>query len=518
VRTRYQTIVFAILTVIFAGQSAAADNSTYTLPAPVALELRHLEETYRVLDQVADQVWRGWKNYRDFPFSFHFDNGLVVLVGHPNPPEGYELLPNVTVAGKTVHVDTRTLDSLELKSPLAGGGGIIPLGATADGKGVRAVSMKLSNSTKTTPEALKNCTDRQILIYIHELFHCFQDSMFWYVYGNLEYNPDAEYSLYSCIEGQALEKAYREPEAEKARAYAKDFIVARELKRKASMTEMQVKEESSDDLREGTSKFSEIRTLESLRRGYQPGLTDKEDPFYSGFKDVSPLIDEYLSKLAADSREVMSTRDKCYQYGSMQALLLQRFFPGWQEFAPTKKLFLDEELKIRIPVSEPERTEIAARFASIYGSDTLRIRCLKEIGERDSAVESVLARKGQIYILNFKPIQDYILGTKERKSFSLGLIEAFPEGIADLKINDIEISGISCPAEKNQLYYLKLVDTAWREGQKPFSITFESQEPDGVYRNAVVTTPLFTLKAPKIKIEESGNRVKISLLARLRES
>ena len=42
------------------------------------------------------------------------------------------------------------------------------------------------------------------------------------------------------------------------------------------------------------------------------------------------------------------------------------------------------------------------------------------------------------------------------------------------------------------------------------------RQADGTYVDAVVTTPLFTLKAPKVRIVETGNRVKIQVLARVK--
>jgi len=40
---------------------------------------------------------------------------------------------------------------------------------------------------------------------------------------------------------------------------------------------------------------------------------------------------------------------------------------------------------------------------------------------------------------------------------------------------------------------------------------------DNAYKNAVITTPLFTLKAPKVRIKDSAKRVKIWVLSRVRE-
>jgi hypothetical protein len=42
-------------------------------------------------------------------------------------------------------------------------------------------------------------------------------------------------------------------------------------------------------------------------------------------------------------------------------------------------------------------------------------------------------------------------------------------------------------------------------------------EADGTYVDAVVTTPLFTLIAPKLRVVGHANRVKIQVLARVKQ-
>ena len=65
--------------------------------------------------------------------------------------------------------------------------------------------------------------DEQLLINIYELFHCFQDQIYGRNYGNLRYNTDANYAIFSEIEGLALEKAYLETKDQKAKEYLKKF-------------------------------------------------------------------------------------------------------------------------------------------------------------------------------------------------------------------------------------------------------------------------------------------------------
>ena len=77
------------------------------------------------------------------------------------------------------------------------------------------------------------------------------------------------------------------------------------------------------------------------------------------------------------------------------------------------------------------------------------------------------------------------------------------------------MSPVKVPCNTDQLYYLKVVDTDSRLRKQAYTVAGERQA-DGTYVNAVVTTPLFTLKAPKVRVKESGNRVKIQVLARVK--
>ena len=511
-------ILIAISTIVCPSVSGA--NGAYILPPAVQIVFKQLEETYRILDLTAEKTWTGWTGYQEVPFRFQFNNGLVVLINHPQPPDGFELLTDILVAGRKVYVDKRNVSSLSLVYPFQGGGGIIPFGTDENGKSIRIIDLKLNNAVKDTAIVReKGITEKQILIYIHELFHVFQNSMLQYRYGNLNYNPDKYYSVYSGIEGRALEQAWFETNPEMARGFMKDFLYARMEKIHRSMSDIQSKQECDDELMEGTAVYAEIRTLELLKEGYKPGLLPNEDPAYNGFRDIDGLIkEEFADRLKKNAEDLLEAKMKCYQYGCAEALLLQRYFPGWQDSVVKAPRYLFEEMQRRIPVTESDKKLIRQRFSKLYGIDTLTVRANKETGERDRNVKSIAKRDGFSYILNFKPVQHYLQPEKKRKESSLGLVYAYPEGFGDFSVNEIEVKWLdSIPVEKNQLYYLKIVNTNPVKGRKPYEISYESKEEGNIYKNVVITTPLFTIKAPKIAIQETENRVKFSFLSRVKE-
>lgn len=517
IRMLIMAILFLLIPSVPAAHASSAD-----LPAAAALEMKHLEETYRVLDIVATKIWPGWTNYRQVPFLFNFENGLRVLIGHPNPPAGFQTAPDMRCADRPVAIDRTKAVALELKSPLRAGGGPMSFGQTADGKDVTVVDMSFTrpDRRKYDSEADQEpaTTESQILVYLHELFHCFQqEHVRIQLSGNFRFNPDLTYAVYSELEGLALQRAYLEPDADKARALLKDFLVARHLKRSGSMTEQQGNQESSDEFREGGATYAEVRTLEVLKaEGFKPGLTEKEDPEYRGFGSADGMLQYYSKRLEKDAAQSADNYSKSYTYGCFQALLCQRLFPGWQESLVAGTRFLDVEIGKRLPVSPEERASIERRFSEAYPIGQIRERHATFLNARDSAYRQVKARAGRVYVLDFKRTGQYIRSlAKTKDSYGIGLTQVQPDGLPGFNFDDVELSRVTAPAELDQLYYIRVVDTEWKERSEAFKLSGDKQ-PDGTWKNAQVRTPLFTLTAPHVRVRETGNRVKIQILSRVK--
>lgn len=526
-RTNRNIIAAGVLLIglLLAGQPARADQSpqTKTLPDFVVRELTHLGEAYRVLDITAKEVWPGWTNYRDFPFLFHYPNNLKVLIGHPNPPAPYEKMPGLKVEDKDVYVDFSEVNTAKCEYPLFAGGGPQQFGETKDGKPVETVFMDFMPADLITNAPagygvtkVPFCIECQVLCYIHELFHCFQhDNIKMDRVGNLRFNPDAVYDLYSTIEGYALARAYEAKDPDQAKAFIKDFLAARHLKRKATMPEEQQAQESSDNLTEGTAVYSEVRTIETLARGYKTGLDLTKDKYYHGFKNAPQLLAAHLKSLKEVSEQTYDCGGKAYDFGCFQALLLQRYNPGWQSAFATKPSTLDKELAKMVGFDPKDSAAIAAsekRFREIYGSDKIKARVDEAIKKRDEAYVSIMSRQGLAYIINFKEIQVYenqvFQGVPQ---YALGLYHLYFKGLPAVKNDRFEISPISVPFLGDKLYYFKLIDPAPKAGARPYTVTGKTADGQ-TYENAVITTPLFTLKTPLVRIEESKDRVKIILL------
>jgi hypothetical protein len=98
----------------------------------------------------------------------------------------------------------------------------------------------------------------------------------------------------------------------------------------------------------------------------------------------------------------------------------------------------------------------------------------------------------------------------------MGLLSVYPEGVGKLSFDDVEIDVRRKPAAIDKIYHLIMVDPDAAKRAKPYELTFEKQEGADIYLNAVLTTPLLTVKAPKLRITADANRVKIGILARVK--
>jgi hypothetical protein len=283
------------------------------------------------------------------------------------------------------------------------------------------------------------------------------------------------------------------------------------------MSELQGNQESSDEFNEGTATYAEVRTLEALRAGgFTPALVPAQDPYYSGFRNIESLVPHYERRLLKDAADAEYPGSKGYTYGCFQALLCQRLYPGWQQAVVAGSGFMDKELAKHLPISEEEKPQIEKRLRETYPVTEIRERNARFLNARDDAYRKLRNRSGRIYVLDFKPTRQYMSSVVGNKgAYRLGLIGLYPGGLGPVQFDEVELSRIAVPAEVNQLYYIRTVDPSPRRGEAPIAID-GARQADGSWKAATVRTPLFTLKAPHVRVKPIGNLIKIQVLARVK--
>lgn len=512
-----KAIFLFVVILIIADPIAAQAQKAIELDPVMMRELKKLEETWHVLDVVADGVWPGWSGYADIPYMFTFQNDVKILVGFADPPPGFELVPGVEVAGKAVHIDRRNEVSVKLNSPTNYGGGLSSMNS-ANNERVKIVSIDVRafpSVEEGTPANNKpdHASENDILLNVHELFHAFQSTFYVYKYGNLRYVPDADYAIYSEIEGRALQRAFREESDAEALEYLKDFVVARKLKYR-SMAPLEQEQEKEEDFNEGTAKYSEFAALQILSEGFRPAADEKELPYYFGFNQIDYFLDKELQSFDGSIQVTFHPSFKCYYYGCFQALLLDRFVPGWKKTINETSGFMYDIITGFLSIGEEEEARVASRLTNRYDYEAVAERQGGAIEERDSAFDAFYAREGRVYIINFKYTYEFpdCASKDGTESFTMGLRNLYPQGIEPLQIQEITLECPDGPILRDQIYHFRYIGG----DNETYDIQFSEVQGD-VYHDAVVSTDGFTLKAPKIRVKERGERVKFIILSKVGE-
>lgn len=511
-KNKYKILLLFLLISI---QNIYPQKPEFTLPDPVIVELNRLDESYQILDQFSRKVWDSWDDYMNFPFLFTFQNGLRVLVGHPVPPSVFVPYPDLLVRGQIVYIDTTNLNNFIIRQPLQCGGGPIPLGTFND-KPVTVVDISCSQPISLELSEFPGLTgENNILTFIHELMHCSQSKILKVQYGNLRINPDLNIALFSDIEGQALVKASEQSTYMESVPFLKDFCVARSIKLK-DLTKSEMNSSAADEFREGEAVYSEVTILQNIRNGFTSSFSIKNDTAYKRFQNIDAYLIRYLNNLKNSRSNSLYIYDKNYWFGCYQALLLQRYFPGWQKEIENGK-WLDQILRERLNITDIDSLNSLRRFHILYNLDSLKNKHETVFAKRDDTYRKLQELKGRTYIIDFKPISQYLtsLVDKSKQKYQVGLIYMFPDGLGEIKFDKISLSFKPVLTEINQLYYVKLVDVNSNKNKKPFKIKYESKDENGFFYNVIINTPLFILKAPKVSVIESKNRTKFVIYSRV---
>ena len=527
----------------------------------IELELKRLEETYRLMDSYAGRIWPGWNNYMEIEFQVRYPNLVMLLVGPRDNkvPEGYELVPDRTLRGKKIYVNRTDALPMDVRPPLTGGGN----GGLTIRIYMEQHDLTREEADKAVNKAIaeKNFTfqpegssDREIILYVHEFFHGYQVRAMRNRREALEkarkagklpaqpakreeprkraaedrdregegFQANTGYSTYSSIEGQALLDCYLEKDRARALECFKDYMVAREIKHAKYMPADAAAEESEGTLSEGSAVYANTRMLMFIRdTKYKPFLTGKDDPFFYGYRFADGKIAEDTSEaMAARKDDTLDTSGKQYTFGVYQCFALDRFFPGWNKGLYEKGLNLDDITAAKLKLTEKEKAAIAERLKTKYDYDGLYARHEARIAARDGIMNTVKSPKGRTYIIDMEKTNDFVeVEGRGREGVDFIIISVsgyYIHGIRDYKKDDIELTTWDTLIHKPFLYTIEWTDTEVKPDEKNYTFHYEKQEGD-IYKNIIFTTPGFTLKAPEVRIQEikEKNQFRINVLSKV---
>ncbi len=532
------------LALILAGQvlSYAQDK----LDPYLEIELKRVEETYRLMDKYAQEIWPGWNNYMNIEFRVQYPNLVFLLIGpREEVPEGYELVPGRTLRGKKIYLNRKEELPIRIQPPLTGGGGggltiriMLSEGKITPEQEAEAIAKNLKEPNPAfQPPA---SSEHEILLYVHEFFHGYQMQAMKAMREMEEarkkareakdkgakpeeakvdkpkrtgppperdFQVNPEYSTYSSIEGLALLDAFQEKDRKKALESFKDYSVAREIKHKKHMPEGAAANEVRTTVMEGTASYSDAKMAMLVRnKKYRPKMTSKDDPFFFDFKYAGGYVREKtLDAIKGIPDNTLDTLGKCYTYGLFQCLLLDRFYPGWKKGFFENDRDLDRVTAEKLKLTEQEKAAVAERFKTKYKFDELHAKHAAVIKDRDETREIVTSRKGRTYIVDLQKTRELIIPEGRGHFVVVGVTGYFVNGIKEYRLGDIVLTTWNTPIHKPFLYTIEWTDTEDRGDEKAYTFNYEKQEGD-VYKNVVFTTPGFTLKAPEVQVQEDKDK------------
>jgi len=380
-----------ILVILSLSCQDRASRPAAPLEPYIEAELFRLQETYRILDRYAKELWPGWTEYAKIPIKVNFPNGVVLLVAPSGTQPGFERIEGLVVSGKRVFINRQNQTSVEVRPPLfaqmgRGGAGIELNMAEPDLpplEAERSAALEARLKEESRPEAPFDLaplgsSDSHILMYVHEHFHGHQ-SGFPRFQGVLpgdallrRFEVNAEYAAWSHIEGLALRRAYLESQDAAALDILKDFLVAREIKH-VLMPRGTAPAEARISLVEGTASYVSLKTAMQLRdASAKPGIDRSKDPFFYDYGYVDGYLDNIMRKgmdVAASLTE--DKRGRYYFYGAYQCFLLDRFAPGWKRGLFESERTLDSAMSDLLRISAEEKEEIKRRLPARYGYDEI---------------------------------------------------------------------------------------------------------------------------------------------------
>jgi hypothetical protein len=519
---RTSILVICLTNILFI--SAAFSQSI--LPEALQMDLKRVEETWRILDKYSEQVWPGWKNCSDVPFRIDYPNGLSLQIGEPRKIGKYKLVDGITIRGEKIYLDDSRLNSLAITSHLflaggGAGGGVgkkfemnIRRGLITSEQEKLADSLMKSLGNSTWPKEIVNSTDQTIVILTHELFHCFTNFAALYHTDDTLFISDLNYAVFAEIEGELLEKAAFESDSSKVIYYLKESLVAQQIKR-YGMTVRQQAFESDQEKAEGTATYAEYKIVQLLKRGYEPGLTHKDDPLYFGFRYCDYFLAHDLKRFRDACKDPVIVTGRNYGNGFFKCLILDKLMPDWKnEFFEKKKSF-DQLLGQRVYSKEEEYPALLNAMKKEYQYEKLIQRHSPVIAERDSIIKYFQNPEMKFFVLNIKEMAllpvPYITSTGTR--YTVRFQSYYLSGITKTEVGDMVCESKGIPVcydiQRNSIL---LPDISSLEMNHNYHLQYSRQEADSSYSHVTVTSNSFTLHATKLRIVESPMQVEFKVL------
>lgn len=492
------------------GQTYSQKN--FVLPEYATKDLNKLLFTYDLLDRISDSIFVGWDNYREAPIKFTYENGLSVLVSSQRYHDNYFLFDTLNNY-QYVYVDTSNVSNLIMGDNFRLGAGISPVGKIGNER-IWGLNLRPKRISKTEKLQISNSIEMELTSIIHELTHMLQiDLKMQFRAPHFQFDSNLDYATNSTLEGLALKKSFFANDRIECEKGIQDFINFRLMKRK-EMDSISVVSESNIEFCEGTAEFARYKSIELIEK--QPEFVSDlirkfnlPENLFANFKELKNSIFARFENHINDSFE---NYPKVYTYGLMQALICEKLYETTSRWIVDQDYRYFDEIILSSTNNITKSDVNFALLKSGYNFETIKNFHLPKIEHRDSIVNLLNNQKGNTFQIDFKPIRKTVNSAIHPKvsRYKIKGDRYFVGFSEDLKIDEIEVN-IKKEIFKTQgIWILEIID----QNSEKYDIDFSKKDND-IYYNFKIITSVFDLSAPKVKVINEKDKLKIELLSRL---
>jgi hypothetical protein len=301
------------------------------------IDIVHAAEAWNLLEQEGENVWPGW-GVTPPPLLLR-KGDFDYLIGHPAPPEDFELLPDVSIQGEPVYRYR---------------GHLIPRpAATAWSVGdVWSVALPTYEEFRHVvgellgPDAVELDDVSFVRSVTHEAFHAYQFVRVGGMAGLPRFvqaveekqvlerlNERTDLDAYHVALGETLRSGLEADTDAAARQAAARFLELRREWRAGQPEQIAIFEQSTEWL-EGLARYADTSLLRlAASSAYQARSLLVEQDVIQAYPDANATRNAFLDQLSDLTQIPGGLRDRYYVIGAGEAFLLDRLMPGWQSDA-----------------------------------------------------------------------------------------------------------------------------------------------------------------------------------------
>lgn len=293
------------------------------------VDLGEVIEAERLLSMYGNQVWPGWGD--SIPPVLIQQSEYDYLLGHPQPPDGFELVPGAALGGQPIYRKRGHLVPVPAATTW-NVGGIWSVAIPVRAEFQRAVDAQLGvGVVNLTPASY-------IRALVHEAFHAYQNKMTW---GNLPVfgmSIDEQKAIGGLLgdpsldekqrqEGLALRAGLTATTSEAASQAAEQYLNKFRSHQEGRSADLTSYEQSTEWI-EGLARYADISLM---RLAGNPVKADGSDPV--GYPAPEAAWQELLDGLSNPAATQEGFRGRYYILGAGQAFLLDKLQPDWKQSA-----------------------------------------------------------------------------------------------------------------------------------------------------------------------------------------